>query len=248
MAQNQKTKFNKALKIFVDRYKKDPNVLAVIVFGSYIHLKFDKNSDLDVCVILEKAKIRERGNTWVNGVEIEYFINPVNQIRRYFAIDAKNKTSRTVHMYANSIVIYKKGNLINQLIKEAKTIIGEKPPAINNKEIELAKYSLDDIQKDLNDVYFKKDIFAFYLIANEILTECLRVFYRFKRIKKEKPKEMQEHLRNLDGKFEILFCKAVTIQDIDKKYRAINVLVNYVENLIGGKRAKEWKLRSKCTV
>ena len=54
MANNLQEKFDKALKIFVDKHKKNPNVLAVFVSGSYIHSTPDKNSDLDVYVLLKE--------------------------------------------------------------------------------------------------------------------------------------------------------------------------------------------------
>ncbi len=130
MKNNLQEKFNKSLKIFVDKYKRNPNVLAVLVSGSYIHSTPDKNSDLDVYVLLEKAKMRERGNTWINGVEIEYFINPVNQVRYYFETEARGKKPSTIHMFANSKILYQKDKTVNQLIKEAKSILKKKMPPI----------------------------------------------------------------------------------------------------------------------
>lgn len=247
MASNLKAKFDEALKIFVDKHKTNSNVLAVLVSGSYIHSKPDKNSDLDVYVILEKAKMRERGNTWINRVEIEYFINPPNQIRYYFKEETGDKAPCTAHMFANSIILYQKGNTVNQLIKEAKALIKKKMPKMIKMEIEFARYEIDDTRKDLEDVYLKKDIFAFSIVANDLLNDCLKIFYKIQRVPKEKSKRLQEHLKKLDKQFEKVYSTAVTEQNIDKKYRAVNEVVDYIEKLIGGKRPKEWKLRSKCT-
>ncbi len=247
MANNLQTKFDKALNIFVDNYKKNPNILAIFVSGSYIHSTPDKNSDLDVYVLLEKAKMRERGNTWINGVEIEYFINPVNQVRYYFKTEIGNKAPYTAHMFANSKILYQKDKIINQLIKEAKAILKKKIPAIKKMDLEFARYSIDDTQKDLEDVYLKKDIFAFSFIVNNLLSECLDLFFKVNRISKEKSKRLQEQLKSIDKNFEKLYMSALIERDIDKKYKNINKLVNYIEKSIGGKRPKEWILRSKCT-
>lgn len=247
MENNLQEKFDKALKIFVDKHKKNPNVLAALVSGSYIHSTPDKNSDLDVYVLLEKAKMRERGNTWINGVEIEYFINPVNQVRYYFETETGNKAPCTAHMFANSKILYQKDKTINQLIKEAKAILKKKMPAMKKMDLEFARYSIDDTQKDLEDVYLKKDIFAFSLIANNLLQECLNLFFKVYRISREKSKRLQEHLKSIDKNFEKLYTSALIETDIDKQYKNINNLVNYTEKLIGGKRPKEWILRSECT-
>ncbi len=247
MINNLQAKFDKALKIFVDKYKKNPNVLAILVSGSFIHSSPDKNSDLDVYILLEKSKMRERGNTWINGVEIEYFINPVNQVRHYFKTETGSKSPCTAHMFANSKILYQRDKTVNQLIKEAKTILKKKMPPMKKIDLEFARYSIDDIQKDLEDVYLKKDIFAFYLIANNILSECLDLFFKVHRISKEKSKRLQEQLKSIDKKFEKLYTNALIEKNIDKQYRNINRVVNYIEKLIGGKRPKEWILRSKCT-
>ncbi len=248
MVQNLKSKFDDALKQFVERHRKNPNVLAILVSGSYIHSKPDKNSDLDVYIVLEKAKMRERGNAWINGVEIEYFINPVNQVRYYLKTEVGDKAPSTAHMFANSIVLYQKGKTINELIKEAKAIIRKKTPKMNRIEVEFARYGLDDTRKDLEDVYLKKDIFAFSIVANDLLSECVKIFYRIHRIPKEKSKRLRADLKKLDVKFEKLFSEAIQEKDMTKKYKAVNKVVDYIENLIGGKRPKTWKLRSKCTV
>lgn len=248
MISNLKGKFDEALNIFVNKYKKNTNVVAILVSGSYVHSKPDKNSDLDVYVILEKAKTRERGSTWINGVEIEYFMNPINQIRYYFKKETGNKAPCTAHMFANSIIVYQKGNTINQLIKEANVFIKKKMTKMNKMETELVRSEIDDVKKDVEDVYLKKDFFAFYILANKLLDDCLKLFYKIQRIPKEKTKRLQKQLEQLDKHFEEIYLIAVTEQNIDKKYQAVNKVVDYIEKLIGGKKPKEWKLRSKCVV
>lgn len=241
-------RFDKALNIFINKHKKNSNVIAILVSGSYIHSNLDKNSDLDVYILLEKAKIRERGNTWINGIEIEYFINPVNQVRYYFKTETGNKAPCTAHMFANSKILYQKDKTVNSLIKEAKSIIKKKMPEMKKIDLEFARYSIDDTLKDLEDIYLKKNTFAFSLITNNILQECLDLFFKYHRISKEKSKRLQEQIKNIDKKFERLYSEALTEKSIDKQYKNINKLVKYTEKLIGGKRPKEWILRSKCIV
>ncbi len=114
-------------------------------------------------------------------------------------------------------------------------------------ELEFARYSIDDTQKDLEDVYLKKNIFVFSLIANNLLQECLNLFFKVHRIFKEKPKRLQKDLKLIDKNFERLYSSALIEKNIDKQYKNINKLVNYTEKLIGGKRPREWVLKSKCT-
>ena len=130
-------KFTDALSIFAEKYKKNPDVIGILLSGSHLHSKPDKNSDLDVFIVLKNGVMRERGNTFVNGVEIEYFMNPVKKIKEYFKEEAfkKKENPATVHMFANSQVIYKKGNELEKLIKEAKKLI--KKPLDKMKQMDL---------------------------------------------------------------------------------------------------------------
>ena len=240
-----KNRFDEALEKFVDRQKKNPNVIAVLVSGSYIHSRPDINSDLDVYVLLKESKTRERGNTWIEGVEIEYFMNPIEQVRHYFKKEVDSPA--TAHMFANSKILYQEGGIVNQLIKEAKKIIKKPTKKMSRMDVEVAKYIIDDMGKDFEDVYLKKDSFAFSEVANEILNESIKLFFKVKRKTKEKSKRLKSQLESLDKNFANLYSSAITETDTDKKYKKIKKLVRYIEDYLGGKRLKEWKIRSKCT-
>ena len=90
------------LKQFTARYSKDKNVLGIILTGSYVYGILDKNSDLDICIITKNSKTLERGSTWVDNVEIDYFISPLKQIEAYFQQDKTKQSRNTAHMLANS--------------------------------------------------------------------------------------------------------------------------------------------------
>jgi len=243
-----KLKYDQALQKFIKKYEKQSNVVAIIISGSYVHSKLDKNSDLDVYIILKKSKTRERGNTWINGIEIEYFINPVNQIKHYFTEEQKNKSFATARMFANSVILHQKNKTINYLIKEAKNIVNKKN-TINNFEIELAKYYIDDIKKDIEDVYLRKDVFTFNMMANELILKSIDIIYGIKKVPREKMKrgkKLRKNIKDIDPIFEKLFSAIVLETNINKKFFTINKLISYVEKLLGGKRPQEWQLRSKC--
>lgn len=239
-------KYKEALDIFVEKHKKNINVIAILVSGSIIHSKPDKNSDLDVHIILRESASRERGNTWINGVEVEYFINPINQIEHYFKTEIN--APHTAHMLANSLVLYKKDNTIDRLICRAKIAMSKKLPKMSKVGIENAKYHIDDIRKDLEDVYLKEDLFAFNLTFNRLLSECLKIFYEIKQEPIEKSKRIESSIEKIDDKFKNIFVKANTEIDMVKKYDLANAVVEYTEKLLGGKRSKEWKIKGKLTI
>ena len=237
-----------ALNKFVRKYEKDPNVIGIFATGSYIHSKPDKNSDIDTYVLLKDSMTRERGNTWINGIEIEYFMNPVNQVRFYFKDEFKSGRMATAHMFANSLVLHKKGRELDVLIKEAKAILKKKLPVMKKFAVENAKYFLDDIRKDVEDVYINKDWFDFNILSSSLLEKCLEVFYAAKKVDKEKTKRLKAKLKKHDPKFEKLFSVAVLEKDYTKRFKAINKLTDYTEKLVGGRRTREWRLKGKLTI
>lgn len=248
MEENILVKYEKVLKKFVDQQKCNPKVIGIFVSGSFIHSKPDKNSDLDIFVLLDKSKYRERGNTWIDGIEIEYFINPVLQVKDYFKTEIGEKAPCTAHMFANSVVLYKKGNELDKLIKEAKLILKRPVPKMKKMEIELARYFIDDLYKDLEDTYVNGDLFAFNLMANKVLEKSLQIFIKYKNVRQEKIKRLMNQLEILDKSFYKLFSDVVLEIDTKKKFECLKKLVDYTEKMIGGKRPKEWVLKSKCTV
>lgn len=247
MVLNKKAK--KALDKFVEKYRGNPRVIGILLSGSHVHCKPGPHSDLDVHIVLDKSNYRERGNTWIDGQEIEYFINPVKQIEQYFKEEAKpHETPSTAHMFANCKVLYKKGKTLDRLIAKAKKIVDKVHAKMKNVEAELAKYSLDDLRKDLDDVYYHMEDFAILAVSNQILNKCLKVFFRIKKVPQEKPKRLQAQLKKIDPKFEKLFREASIEPNIDKRRAKLKKLIDYVEKLLGGKRSKEWKLKTRTTV
>jgi predicted nucleotidyltransferase len=242
-----KKKFDSALKIFVERYTQDPKVVGILVSGSYVHSKPDKNSDLDVSIIIKNSKTRTRGNTWINGVEIEYFINPVKQIKYYFKTEVGDISPATAHMFANSLILYKTGNIMEELVREAKSSLKKPRPKLKKFQIENGKYHLDDLEKDLEDVFLNNNDFSFNYISMQILHESLDLFYKIKQVQGEKSKRIYSQLKILDPKFSKLYHDALNEKSKKKKYDCLRKLVRYVETYLGGKRSKEWKLTGKCT-
>ncbi|MEK6890070.1 MAG: nucleotidyltransferase domain-containing protein [Nanoarchaeota archaeon] len=238
---NLPEKYRRILDEFIEKYKNDKNVVGIILTGSFVHSNLDKNSDLDIHIILKDSKFRERGNTYVKGIEIEYFINPIKQIEEYF----KHEKKGTAHMFSNSLVLYEKGNYLKKLIKKAKSIILKPGKKMSSFEIEESKYHLDDLEKDLEDVYEKKDWFAFEAISIQILEKAIETFLKIKRVRREKAKRLLNYLDIIDSKFSKLYGSVLLEKNYDKKYLSNLELIRYVELKLGGKRSKEWKLRDK---
>ena len=128
------------VNIFCERYVKANNTLIILIIGFYAIGTQKKNSDLGIYIIEDKNDKRKRGNTWMNGLEVEYFINPLSQV--YCYLDTK-PTIRpvTATMINNGIVYFQKEDelsvtVINKLLERCDLIVNSELSILSKTEIE----------------------------------------------------------------------------------------------------------------
>ena len=232
--------FQTASHQYIEQTKLNKDVIGIVLTGSFVHGELHENSDLDVFVILDAAcDYRERGNTWINEVEVEYFMNPAPQIRSYMATEL---SPHTAHMLAYGKVVYNTSKVVDELIEEAKALIEQSPPAIKDFQIELAKYSLDDLFKDLEDSIGNQDTIAIEFLKQDILRQSIDLFCKSYRIRQTKHKRLKAQLAGIDPEFAQLIETLVQSDWTVKK--TTSDLKDYLKKILGGERSKEWVLRS----
>jgi predicted nucleotidyltransferase len=233
------------LNIFMKKFIKDDNVHGVLLSGSYAYGDPSKNSDLDIFIVYKELDWRKRGNTWINGYEIEYFINPEEQIYEYFNTEDPFRPN-TAHMFANGIILYSKPetDTLDNLVVRAKEVLGKPIKEMTEPDIELAKYWLDDIYKDLKDMITEDNQFSYDIIAGEYVQYSINLFFKIHRKIKEKAKRLPNQIKIIDPKFyEILQKVLKSSYQIEE----IEILKEYLESYLGGKRTEEWILKTEVT-
>lgn len=238
-------KYYEVSREYVEQEKLNEDVIGIIVSGSMIHSTIDKNSDIDIYVILDsKCDYRERGNIWIRGIEVEYFKNPPLQVKSYF--ETEKKSPHTAHLLAFGEVVYSKSDVIDELVAKAKSIIKEAPPKLNAFEIEFEKYFMDDYSKDLEDALLNQDLVGTSIIRNKIINRSIDIFCKIHQIRRGKDKRLRSQIELLDSSFFNKIEKAFS-ENWDKM-ASIEALRIATENLLGGRRSKEWKLRSQLVL
>lgn len=237
--------YETALALFIEEQVRNPNVVGILVAGSYLTDQFSINSDIDVNVVTRSGCYRERGNRWIHGVEIEYFINSIDQIQLYLEQDARSNIRATSAMFAEGSVFYERDGLLQPLIRQARSILKKPCKTITRVEREIARYAIDDLRKDLEDTFLQENWFAFSLSAQKLLDHCVDHFLAIKRACLPKPKQLKKHLHALSPTF-ARYCDAyLSAETHEERYETLLKLVCYTEKQIGGRRPKEWKLRTK---
>lgn len=225
-----------ALEKFIPDYVTNPNVLGIFLTGSYVHGDVGPHADLDIFIILETSTTRTRANVFIDGQEIEYFINPVNQIEQYFIEEFPNKIN-TAHMFANSVVLYEKGPELIRLITLAKEYVSKPLPDVTEFDIYQCRYFLDDLRKDLLDALATDDKISFELVAGEIVTELIRNVGKFKKFYPAKPKRLMHQLEHIDRTFsEKIKAYLESSDSINNRFNLLQDCITYIENLAGGPR------------
>ncbi len=112
-------KLELTLKKHTNQEKQNSNVIGIVITEN----KNQQNSLILYIILDDKSKLRERDNFLVHGVEIEYYKNPIRQIKYNFKKEAKEKKYNTAEIFTNCKIIYKKTSKINSLIKQSKLIL-----------------------------------------------------------------------------------------------------------------------------
>jgi len=106
-----------AARKFIDECEFKDDIDAVFLTGSYATGNADEFSDIDLYIVLNDAvNYRQRGNRRVDGFLVEYFANPMRQIRKYIDTNHENVRTTEVNMILGGRLIFSKNSTANELI------------------------------------------------------------------------------------------------------------------------------------
>lgn len=139
-------------------YLQDEHILGVLFYGSYKHGLNNQNSDIDLHIIYDDSDPEHliRGNTFINGIRIEYFEKTISEIYNNVEEGYMTQDNATESIIGKSEIIYEKDNSMHNLQEyvvakfknglppltedEAK----EQVAIINNRMEKLKKYAEED--------------------------------------------------------------------------------------------------------
>lgn len=141
-----------------NHYLQDEHILGVLFYGSYKHGLNNQNSDIDLHIIYDDSNPEHliRGNTFVNGIRIEYFEKTISEIYNNVEEGYTTQDNATESIIGKAEIIYEKHNSMQDLQEyvlnrfknglppltenEAK----EQVSIINNRMEKLKKYAEED--------------------------------------------------------------------------------------------------------
>src|SRR5690554_1121922 len=245
-----------ALNKFLVNWMKRNDVVGALICGSYITGSPTNRSDIDVHIILsDEADWRERGNQYVDGYLIEYFVNPPRQIREYFSKDYDDRSTMSMVQFITGKVIFDEHGIIEQLKKEANEWKEKKYAEINASLKEIKKYSLwdnfdnlidcfENQRKDFDFVYYQSLLKLFDDYCSLLNIEQIP-FYQVTRYLSD-PSFLSKYMKSPfpDQEFNRLFLVAIETQDRGMKLEIYEKLLNHVFQNSGGFNIDGWSIRT----
>jgi hypothetical protein len=228
--QNQELLFEELIAILRAEFGED--LLGVLATGSRIHSTPGPTSDLDVHVIIALPR-RQRRNILLDGVEVEMFVNPPFQIRRYFSSRGMDE-----HMFTFGRAIYDPHGVVAGLQAEARERWEAGPPPL--KATWMPRYFAADLLRDLEDVAAHDEATAELLIAR-IVEQLIESHYALNRRWSVKPKRRLADLERWDAYAAQLARSTLVRGPLDVRRVALDALAAHVLAPLGGLMPLEWR-------
>ena len=214
-------------------------LLGVLATGSRLRGEGDLTSDIDLPVVINQPR-RQRRNIVVDGVEVEMFLNPPFQIRRYFADDRASGRGAEQHMWSTGTILYDPQGIMAELQSEAQEQWSAGPPPLSEVGRGLARYNAADGLRDIQDVLEIDPNRAIYLIGR-MLPDVINTFYRIQGRWQVKPKRMLLDLATWDASAARLAISAGT-GSASQRFAALNALVEHTLTALDGPMPLTWSI------
>lgn len=244
-------KIDSIIKNFIKKFKKQhPDDLIIIegvlLAGSYAFPnKLSKNSDLDLFLVIKDAAKRYRGMKKINDIDVDYFINPIQQLKIDFKKAKKSNSKVFLYVLANGKILLDKNNELLDLQKEAKKCLKQQiEDGMPNSDLKLIKYFIDDYLRDIEDDYANKDDFALQYDTCLLLNYLVEVLCKYNHIPQVKPKYQKAEIIKKYQQFVELYEKIGRINLKEEKIEQIKKLSEYVIDSLGGRLPEEWEVES----
>ena len=240
--------WREVLEKFISEFRDRDYVIGAILCGSYATGNYTKRSDIDVHIITKDISYKERGNVIIDGIMIEYFINPLSEAYKYLENDFKNKRRLAdANMYVNGVVLFDKTGEIEKLREDSKKYYDLEFDEPDKVTVMKNNYTCWDLMDEMNDridnnedyvrLYWKllEELISNYYYKNKISTVP---FTKIEKIYRNKEYRENYHLKNMPPQ-EFLDLVLNAIDNIT--YDSLKSLYDYV---IGDFKITDFVLRT----
>ncbi|OGZ51346.1 MAG: hypothetical protein A3F26_00610 [Candidatus Ryanbacteria bacterium RIFCSPHIGHO2_12_FULL_47_12b] len=225
----------------VEQYKQDKNVLGILLFGSAARNKFDKYSDIDIYVLLDKKGKFSRSNFVKNGLRVDIILNTIKEAADYLKEDRNNLRRITSHMLAYGKILFQRRKYLEKIQSIAKSNLKLKTK-YKKGEVLMHKYSIDDFWGEVQRDIENKDSLAFGIDSHLLVTNIMELFLKLNGEFLRQPNEIKRVLKRLDRKFSDQIENFYRASNIQNKKQILSNLIEYIYKKSKGPLPKKWFL------
>ena len=167
-------RYDKALREAVAYILPRFEVAGLVAAGSIIRGTPNDTSDFDLYVINAQPQ-RQLIHRIFNGVPVQFFVNPVHQVRRFFADERADGGPSTAHMLATGFIMLDRDGVVAELRQEAQAIL-QSSATVSPQALMMARYhALDHYQNALDMA--ASDPTTSSMIAHRAVYDMLHYLY-----------------------------------------------------------------------
>lgn len=230
------------LQNIADKYKRQSDVLGVLVFGSFVRGNFDKYSDIDVYILQNKKPTYSRESYMLNAIRVDVTID--GKIFAEQSLKAENHSVRRVfsHMLAYGEILFEKKRTITSLQKIAINNLKSKTKYTKD-ELLMHLYSIEDFYGEVLRFQKVDDVFSFEQNMNLLINNSIECFLKIKGEYLQRPNELRDIIRKADPIFGKTLESIYRSRNNSEKVQGLERLVKRIEILASGPLPKKWKVR-----
>lgn len=208
--------------------------LAIIAAGSVLRGQGGPTSDIDLYV-LHAAPFRQRLQRRYVGVPFEIFINPPEQVRRYFAEEHAAARPVTAHILTTGFVVLDRDPILQTLRAEAATWLNT-PPALSDDALLWRRYLIADELDNARDVV-EADPACAVLILHSVVSRLVEYAFLARGQNLPRQKALVAALAALDPETGATVCAFYAAADAGAR---LELATQLAQHLTGAVSFFEW--------
>ena len=221
------------------KYMENEHVLGAFFYGSYQTGFNRKHSDIDILIVFDNNNPNRliRGNKYINGIRIEYFEKPLNDIYLTIKNDYNNQSNAPLSIVGTSKILFDKKGALKKLQKYAIKTFSKPLPVLDE---ETAKEYVSILNNRMEKIHIlASENSPYFTHLYHLTIEKIRKFYhklnglpelqssKVYRIYKDEEYRKSFYKNNIPEKeFISIYFKAITDTSSN-----INEKLNTIENL-----------------
>jgi len=150
-------KWEKVAIDFINSCGFKDDIKAVFLTGSHVFGNADEFSDIDLYIILsDDVKWRERGNKQIDGMQVEYFANPMRQVKKYIDDSYPSIRLIEINMILGGAIIYNKNSTAERMMDYCRQKAMSQFPIMSEFNVKTGLYNLWHNHDELHRAYAKQ--------------------------------------------------------------------------------------------